>query len=143
METANGLIDAAEAISNPFVLAYTLCVCGYAFRDTDPDRALEAMRRSLLITQDSGNRLYETQFSYWLAGLEAEQGDRVAALDYLAVAIRKNHESGNIGLLHNPLAILAVLLDRLRTLRTSGHHRRLRDGSIPWPQRPCPNSAQR
>jgi hypothetical protein len=50
---------------------------------------------------------------YWLAGLEAEHGDRMAALDYLAVAIRKNHESGNIGLLHNPLAILAVLLDRL------------------------------
>ena len=37
----------------------------------------------------------------------------MAALDYLAVAIRNNHESGNIGMLHNPLAILAVFLDRL------------------------------
>ena len=52
-------------------------------------------------------------FSYWLAGLEAEQGDRVAALDYLAVAIRNHHESGNIGMLHIPLAILAAFLDRL------------------------------
>jgi hypothetical protein len=34
-------------------------------------------------------------------------------LNYLAVAIRNNHESGNIGMLHNPLAILAVVLDRL------------------------------
>ncbi len=113
MVTANGLIDAAEATGNPWVLAYALVVCGYVFRDTDPDRALEAMRRSVLIAQDSGNRLHETQFLYWLAVLEAEHGDRVAALDYLAVAIRNNHESGNIGMLHLPLAILAGVLDRL------------------------------
>ena len=113
MVTANGLIDAAEASGNPWVLAYTLAVCGVAFRDTDPDRALEALRRSVLIAQDSGNRLYETQFLYWLAGLEAEQGDQVAALEYLAVAIRNNHESGNTGMLHIPLAILATFLDRL------------------------------
>jgi hypothetical protein len=113
MVSANGLIDAAEAIGNPWVLAYALFVCGYAFRDTDPGRALEALRRSMLIAQDSGNRFYETQFSYWLSGLEAEQGDQLAALDYLAVAIRNHHESGNIGMLHNPLAILAVVLDRL------------------------------
>ena len=113
MVTANGLIDAAEAIGNPWVLAYALVACGYAFRDTDPDRALEAMRRGVLVAHDSGNRLCETQFSYWLVGLEAEQGDRVAALDYLAVAIRNNHESGNIGMLHSPLAVLAAFLDRL------------------------------
>jgi hypothetical protein len=111
--TANGLIDAAEAIGNPWVLSYALFACGYAFRDSDPGRALEAMRRGVLIAQDSGNRFFETQFSYWRSALEAEQGDRVAGLDYLAVAIRNNHESGNIGMLHNPLAILAALLDRL------------------------------
>jgi predicted ATPase len=113
MATANGLIDAAEASGNPWVLAYTLAVCGNVFRDTDPDRALEALRRSVLIAQDSGNRLYETQFLYWLARLEAEQGDRMAAFEYLAVAIRNNHDSGNTGMLHIPLAILATFLDRL------------------------------
>jgi predicted ATPase len=113
MATADGLMDAAEATRSPWVLAYALVACGYVFRDTDPDRALEAWRRAVLIAQDSGNRLWETQFSSWLAGLEAEHGDRVAALDSLAVAIHKNHESGNIGLMHAALAILAVLLDRL------------------------------
>jgi hypothetical protein len=112
MVTANGLIDAAEAIGNPWVLAYALFACGYAFRGTDSGRALEALRRGVLIAQDSGNRFYETQFSYWLCGLEAEQGDRMATLDHLAAAIRNNHESGNIGMLHNPLAILAAVLDR-------------------------------
>jgi predicted ATPase len=113
MRTANGLIDAAEATRNPWVLAYAVMACGYAFRETDPDRALDAFRRSVLITQDSGNRMWETQFSYWLAGLEAEYGDRAAALDHLVAAIRNQHESGNIGLMHPALAVLAVLLDRL------------------------------
>jgi predicted ATPase len=113
MVTANGLIDATEAIGNPWVLAYALLACGYAFRDTDSGRALEALRRGVLIAQDSGNRFYETQLLYVLSWLEAQHGDRVAALDYLDVAIRKHHESGNIGMLHNPLAILATFLDRL------------------------------
>jgi predicted ATPase/class 3 adenylate cyclase len=110
---ANGLIDAAEASGNPWVLAYTLAVCGVALGDTDPHRALEALRRSVLVAEDSGNRFYETTFSYWLARREAEQGDQVAALEYLAVAIHNYHESGNTGMLHVPLAILATLLDRL------------------------------
>jgi tetratricopeptide (TPR) repeat protein len=110
---ANGLIDAAEASGNPWVLAYTLAVCGVALGDTDPHRALEALRRSVLVAQDSGNRFYETTFSYWLARREAEQGDQVAALEYLAVAIHNYHESGNTGMLHVPVAILATLLNRL------------------------------
>jgi predicted ATPase len=113
MVAADGLIDAAEATGNPWVLTYTLAVWGVAFGDTDPDGALDALRRSVLVAQESGNRLFETQFLYWLAGREAERGGRVAALEYLAVAIRNQHESGNIGMLHVPLAILANLLDRL------------------------------
>ncbi|MCV7243167.1 hypothetical protein H7J83_10485 [Mycobacterium mantenii] len=113
MVTANGLIDAAEAIGNPWVLAYALFAWGYAFRDTNPDSALDALRRVVPIAQDSGNRFYETQFSYWLCVLEAEHGDPIATLDSLAVAIRNNHETGNVGMLHNPLAILAVVLESL------------------------------
>jgi predicted ATPase len=112
METANGLIAAAEAIGNPWVLAYALFAWGYAFRGSDSGRALELLRRCVLIAQDSGNRFFETQMSYWLCGLEAEEGDRIAALKHLAVAVRNNHESGNIGMLHNPLAILAAILDQ-------------------------------
>lgn len=111
--TADGLIDAAEATGNPWVLAYALFAFGYASRGSDSGRALEALRRAVVVAQDSGSRFYETQFSYWLCGLEAEHGDRAAALKYLAVAIRKSHESGNIGMLPNALAVLAVILDRL------------------------------
>lgn len=110
---ANGLIDAAEATGNPWVLAYALFAWGFAFRNTDSGCAIEAFRRGVLTSQDSGNRFFETQFSYWMCGIQAEHGDPVATLGYLAVAIRNNHESGNIGMLHNPMATLAIVLHRL------------------------------
>jgi tetratricopeptide (TPR) repeat protein len=112
MVAADGLIEAAEATGNPWVLAYALFAWGFTFRDTDSGRALEAIRRGVHIAQDSGNRFFETQFSYWRCGLEAEHGDPAATLDSLAVAIRNNHESGNVGMMHNPLATLAIALER-------------------------------
>ena len=42
MAAANGLIDAAEATRNPYALSFALLAYGFAFRDADPDRALEA-----------------------------------------------------------------------------------------------------
>ena len=39
---------------------------GLAFRDADPERALDALRRGLVIAQDSANRPNE---SYLAAGL--------------------------------------------------------------------------
>jgi predicted ATPase len=110
---ANGLIEAAEATGNPHVLSIALLAYGWAVRDADPVRSLAALRRGLVIAQDSGNRTWETQLAFILSGVEAEHGDRMAALDYLTVAIRNHHESGTTGMIHNPLAILAALLDRL------------------------------
>jgi predicted ATPase/class 3 adenylate cyclase len=113
---ANGLIDAAEATHNPFSLAYALTAYGYAFRDADPVRALEAERRGLVIAQDSGNRNLESQLSTGLSQLEAEHGDPLAALDHITLAIRNFYDSGNVGLIRGPLATLAVFLDRLGRL---------------------------
>jgi hypothetical protein len=70
MGAANGLIDAAEATRNPYAPSYALFACGFAFRDADPDRALEARRRGLAIAQDSGNGFNETTLAYTLAGVQ-------------------------------------------------------------------------
>ena len=56
MAAAKGLIEAAEATRNPHVLSYTLLIYGLAHCDADPVRARDAMRRGLVIAQDSGNR---------------------------------------------------------------------------------------
>jgi predicted ATPase len=113
---ANGLIDAAEATHNPYALSNALHVYGRAYRDADPVRALEALRRGLVIAQDSGNRLNESQLAIVLSRLEAEHGDPLAALDHITLAIRNGYDSGNVVIIRSPLATLAVFLDRLGRL---------------------------
>ncbi len=56
MDSADGLIEAAEATGNPVLLAWALGAYGVAFRDADPVGALNALGRGLVIAQDSGNR---------------------------------------------------------------------------------------
>ena len=110
---ANGLIDAAEATHNPCMLSYALWAHGYAFHDADPAGALEALRRGLVIAQDSGNRGNETTLAASVSRLEAEYGDPLAAINYLMVVIRNLHDAGNTTLIRTTLAILAALFDRL------------------------------
>jgi predicted ATPase len=109
---ANGLIDAAQATPNPYVLSLALWAHGYAFRDTDPAGALDGLRRGLVIAQDSGNRFNETLLVGQLSRLEAEYGDPLAALDHVTLAIRNYHDAGN-ALIRGTLAILAAFFDRL------------------------------
>ncbi|MGC2652006.1 MAG: adenylate/guanylate cyclase domain-containing protein [Mycobacterium sp.] len=112
---ANGLIDAAEATHNPFVLSFALLAHGTALSDADPAGALKALRRGLVIARDSGNRYNESQLALAATRplLEAESGDPLAALDYVTVAIRNFHDAGNTTVIRSPLAVLAALFDRL------------------------------
>jgi predicted ATPase/class 3 adenylate cyclase len=113
MDSADGLIEAAEATGNPFLLALALSAYGSAFRDADPVGALNALGRGLVIAQDSGDRAAASILALFLARLEAEHGDPVAALDHLALAIRNYHDSGDTTTIRVALAVLAVLFDRL------------------------------
>jgi predicted ATPase len=113
---ANGLIDAAEATHNPYALANALRAYGGAFADAEPGRALEALRRGLIIAQDSGNRFVESQLATRLSRLEVEHGDPLAALDHITLAIGSFYDSGNVVYIPLALATLAVFLDRLGRL---------------------------
>jgi tetratricopeptide (TPR) repeat protein len=88
-------------------------VVGMAHRDADPRRALEALRRGLETTRDSGNRFAESHLAHILSGLEAKHGDPLAALDYISLAIRNYQDAGSVAFIHSPLANLAAILDRL------------------------------
>jgi hypothetical protein len=65
------------------------------------------MRRGVVIAQDSGNRTIETHLAGTMAGLEAQHGDPLAALDYFLVSIRHLHDSGNSTTIRATLADLA------------------------------------
>ena len=97
MTVATGLIGAAEATSNPCALSFALFAYGFAFRDANPGAALAAVRRGLVIAQDSGNRGIASFQVETLAELEVKYGDPLAALDYLYAGdpqlprLRKRH----------------------------------------------------
>jgi predicted ATPase/class 3 adenylate cyclase len=113
MDSADGLIEAAEATGNPYWLSLALFAYGVAFRDADPVGALDALGRGLVIAQDSGNRANASALATSLAILEAEHGGTVSAFDHLTLAIRNFHNSGNTTNIRATLAFLAVLFDRL------------------------------
>jgi hypothetical protein len=113
MAAVDGLPDIAEATRNPHALSLALMAYGFAWRNADPDRAMEAMHRGLAIAHDSGNRFNETHLMANLAQLEVERGDPLAALDHIRLAIGHMHDSGNIVTIRSPLTNLAIFLDRL------------------------------
>ncbi len=109
MDSADGIIEAAEATGNPYLLALALSAYGVAFRDADPVGALNAGGRGLVIAQDSGNRTIASVLANNLARPEAEHGDPVAALDHLTLAIRNFHNAGDTTTIRVPLTVLAAL----------------------------------
>jgi predicted ATPase len=110
---AEGLIDIAEAADNPWALSWALFAYGFAFRYADPVHALDAVRRGLVIAQDSGNRANESHLALCLSLLEAAHRDPLAAFDYVTLAIRNFHDSGHTANMRVAQAMLAVLFDRL------------------------------
>jgi predicted ATPase/class 3 adenylate cyclase len=110
---AESLVDDAEATRNPAVISLALLAFGFALRDTDPARAIGAMRRGLAIAQDSGNRTCESHLAAVLCRVESKYGDPLAALDFFGLAIHSHRESGNTTAISTPLAMLAAFFDRL------------------------------
>ena len=113
MAATERLVDTAEATGNPNALSLALMACGFAWRNADPDLAVEAMNRGLAVAHDSGNCFNETHIAANLAPVEVEHGDPLSALDHLSLAIRHLHDSGNIVTLRSPFTNLAIFLDRL------------------------------
>jgi predicted ATPase/class 3 adenylate cyclase len=112
MAAANGLIDAAEATGNPYVLSFALLAYGVAVYDADPGGSLAALRRGLVIAQDSGNRANQSHLALYLCRF-AEPDDPLPAFDHFILAIGNYHDSGNTTQLHSPLGFLAAFFDRL------------------------------
>jgi hypothetical protein len=113
---SEGLLTAADATHNPFAASMALLAYGFAYRDADPDRALGALRRGLVIARDSGNRFIESHLAVGLSRLAATHGDPLDAFEFLTVAIRNFYDYGSFSIMASPLAVLAAFFDRL------GHH---------------------
>jgi hypothetical protein len=113
----NGVVAGVEATQNPHSRSIALLAHGLVNRYIDPTIALDALRRSLSIAQESGNRFNESHVAVTLSQLEVLTDDPPSAFDHLTLAMRNYQDSGNIATSRSPLAILASLLDRLGHLQ--------------------------
>jgi predicted ATPase/class 3 adenylate cyclase len=113
MTVADGLLMAADATENPFFKALALNGYAWAYRGADPAAAYEVSRRAMKIADDSGNRFIESTISVGLSRLAASHGDPIEALDYMVSAARGYQDSGSFLLITGPLAMIAILFDRL------------------------------
>jgi hypothetical protein len=104
---------AFDARGNPYAFSFALLAYDLAFRDADPDRALDALRRGLVVAQGSGNRTIGTHLAGSMALLEANSGDPFAALGHFAEAIRSYYDLGSTPNMRSSLGALAACLDGL------------------------------
>jgi tetratricopeptide (TPR) repeat protein len=104
------VLSAAEATSNPYAVSGALLAVGFAFRDIEPEKALDAMRRGLVIAHTSGNRATEGYLASNIARLEAQRDDWASALDHLTLTLQINRDSGSVTAIRSPLGILVGVL---------------------------------
>jgi predicted ATPase/class 3 adenylate cyclase len=110
---AKGLLAAAEATTNPTSACFAVFAHGIAHLHTDPDVCYDALRRALTIAQDCGNTQMEAATAVMLSLAASNRDDPSDSLDYIALAIRHYLDAGSVSLMHNPLAILVGVFDRL------------------------------
>ncbi len=113
---ATGMIEAAEATHNPYVISFALLCYGMAWSVEDPHRALDALWRGVAIAQESDNRANESLLAMTLAmtlnRVEMQASQSSVALDNIRLALRNYYDSANIALTRSALGILATFLDR-------------------------------
>jgi predicted ATPase/class 3 adenylate cyclase len=108
------LLAAADAGDDPGARSFALFACGYAWRESRPRAAYEALRRGLTIAHDSGNRMAELYLAVTLSGLVAAADSVTAdALDFLTLAINSFYDSGSYSQMVTPLVVLAAHFNRI------------------------------
>ena len=108
---APGVLDAAEAAENPYAIASTLLSYGFAFRDADPQKALDAMHRGMAIARKNGIRSTQAYLANNIGRLLAHfAASSNSALEYLTQAIRISQDSGSITAIRSPMAVLVGVL---------------------------------
>ena len=126
----SGVLATAENSHNPHSISIAYLAEGLVRRYTEPATALDALRRSLKLAQDSGNRFNESHIAVTLSQLEVLTDDPESAFDHLALAMRNYQDSGNIATQRSPLAILAGLLQRLGHLEPAATIAEFADGPL-------------
>jgi hypothetical protein len=125
---AEETVTAARAHGNPFYVATALMGHARSFAETDPARALDAMRQALVYSRDHCLVLGETIITREAAGLEAVHGEPGQALALFKTAIEALNRAADVSNMAIAFADLAVFFDRIdqpyisATIYGASHH---------------------
>jgi predicted ATPase len=120
---AAGRVDEAQAIAaeavsvarvhgNPVHIAMALIGTGWTFADTDPARALDALREALVLAQEQRIPFFEARVAQVSARIETVHGDIAHGLTLFDTAIDAFHRAGNTLDLSFVLRQLVLFFDR-------------------------------
>jgi len=110
---ADRALEGARLYGNPFWYAFTLNSYGRVFMESDPHRALSALRDGLAYTRAHRLHHFEARIAGEVARLEGDVGDVSAALELFATALTSLHNARNLVNLAATMGDLVVLLERL------------------------------
>jgi predicted ATPase/class 3 adenylate cyclase len=113
ISASEALLTIVNSTDNPLVACFTLLAYWFVRRHSAPLAAYEGLGRGLRIAHDSGNEWVESQIAINLSRLAAIDRDPTDSFNFLVMSIRYYHDSGNVSLIRQPLAALAVFFDRL------------------------------
>ena len=108
---ADGALQACRNRENPYWIAMALSGYGRVFTDSDPQRALNAFREGIYLTQQHRLPYWEATIAREAAGLEAIHGNTAQGLELFASSIDSYHQAGNVASLAATLANLASFFE--------------------------------
>jgi hypothetical protein len=112
MAIADEALVSARDHGNPFWTEMALYGCGRAFADTDPQRALHALRQGVREARENRHAFWEAVIAQDAALLEALHGDLDEALALYDDTIESFKVAGNYENVAATLAYLAVCFER-------------------------------
>lgn len=119
MAIADETVHAARMYGNPFWIGWALGGYGRAFAESEPVRALDALREGLSYARENRLGFWEANLAQDAARLEASHGELDDALALFSTSIDSFHRAGNIVFLAATLASLAVFFDRFGQVETA------------------------
>ena len=112
MAIADETVAVAREYGSPFWIGWALGGYGRAFAETEPVRALGALREGLGYADRCRLPFWEANLAQDAARLEAVHGELDQALELFSKGINSFHHAGNIVFLAATFASLAVFFDR-------------------------------
>jgi tetratricopeptide (TPR) repeat protein len=109
---ADEMLEAARTHGSPYWIAFALYGYGQAFIESDPARALRALREGLAYAQDHRLRNWEALIARDAARVEAVHGDVEDALTLFQDTVDSFYRAGDHANVAATLANLAVLFER-------------------------------